>query len=297
MSGIPPPAVPPCPACGSATGRVLRRFSSPTFGAAREFSHVECGECGLISVQPRPAPAELEGLYSGARYYEETSTERLLADGFRERPLWKVAQCDRILAFLRGLGCRRGRLLDVGCGWGLFMERAAAAGFEPEGVDLSAEVVGYVTGKLGMKARAVPLAELEGGAYGAVSMLDVVEHVPDPVGFLREARRVLAPGGWLVANVPNAHGVVNFHVPRLLAVVRRRLPSVFLQHLSEFRAASLAGVLARAGFQTPRVRGMENWHGWDSKPPLKRVAWLALGLAGAALGMPSALVAAARNPE
>ncbi|MBP2364741.1 class I SAM-dependent methyltransferase [Pseudonocardia parietis] len=107
---------------------------------------------------------------------------------------------DRVLA-----GAVRGaRLLDVGCGAGHLLARAAADGLEVSGVDVAREA-------LAAAGRLVPHAVLQTGdaqalpfgddAFDLVTMVQVLEHLTDPVLALREAGRVCAPGGAVRATV------------------------------------------------------------------------------------------------
>jgi len=125
---------------------------------------------------------------------------------------------------------------------------------------------------------------------------DVLEHVRDPVGTLRLARRALAPGGVVLIRVPNYAGFTNAVVPDWLARWRGRREPVLLQHLSEFRGPSLARALREAGFERVRVGGEENLRRYYRKPALKRLAWQALSLAGLATGRPCALIGVGSVP-
>ena len=86
---------------------------------------------------------------------------------------------------------RPGRLLDVGCSCGYFMEVAAARGFDVQGVEF------YARRDCGRQCRASGLASSrarwrampDNGLFDVVSAFDLIEHVPDPAGFLRRCAR------------------------------------------------------------------------------------------------------------
>lgn len=286
----------PCLVCGHPETRRTDTFRSDTFGSLREYTHRECARCAHLFVEPQPTAEELDRLYVSPKYYELTGTERLLPDGFRDRPDWKTWEYGVLLRRLRRLGATGGDHLDIGCGWGLLMECSARAGWRPTGLDLSPEISAYVRDRLGLPVVARRLEEMGSAEWDLVSLIDVLEHVKDPVGFLRAIRRVLRPGGWLLIRVPNAHGFTYEMFPRWLNWWRGRRDPVFLQHLSEFRKRSLAEALRQAGFEVASVRGIENFRRYYQKPPLRRLAWRGLSAVGVLIGLPFTLIAVARRP-
>jgi SAM-dependent methyltransferase len=96
------------------------------------------------------------------------------------------------------------RLLDVGCGSGESLRRITSMGWEAEGVDVDPLAVENARAK-GVRVRLGDLASQQypDDYFDAVYMSHVIEHVHDPAGLLRECRRVLKPGGRLVALTPN----------------------------------------------------------------------------------------------
>lgn len=286
----------PCPACSHGESTLAESVRTDTFGDLRVFERRECVRCRMIFVHPLPTEADLAALYASPNYYELTATEPTDPAGFRVRPEWKQAEYARILDQLGRRIPPPARALDVGCGWGLFIECAQARGYAAEGLDPSPEVVAYVTGKLGLAARVAKLEDAEPGAYDLLTMLDVFEHVPDPRGFAEQAKRALKPGGWLGIRVPRWGGISNHLMHRLLTALRRDAPMEFLQHLSEFRPGSLTTVLGSAGFVEIAVIGSENPLRYYTKPWLKRQVWNAISLSGRLTGRTDSLLAFARKP-
>src|SRR5215210_28843 len=150
---------------------------------------------------------------------------------------------------------RRGeRVLDLGCGAGRFVAALREAGADPVGVELA-------EGALERARRNVPGADLRlldaGGSvplgHGDVDLVwcsEVLEHVPDTVALLTEARRVLKRGGRLLVTVPD-HGLVN---RTLIALARHDSHYDPLgQHVRFYTRRSLARALHAAGFTDVRT--------------------------------------------
>jgi len=97
-----------------------------------------------------------------------------------------------------------GRLLDVGCGSGDFLAFMQQLGWRVEGVDFDAKAVRNAAAKgVHAKVGSLESQKFPEGAFDAVTMSHFIEHVHDPRRLLRECRRILKPGGYLVAVTPN----------------------------------------------------------------------------------------------
>ena len=101
-----------------------------------------------------------------------------------------------------------GTLLDVGCGAGLAAEALVRAGHAVLGIDAAAGPVAAArahAGGLPVEYRVATTGELvaEARRFAAVTALEVIEHVPDPAGFLRDLAALLAPGGRLFVSTIN----------------------------------------------------------------------------------------------
>lgn len=152
------------------------------------------------------------------------------------------------------------RYLDIGCGTGELVMRAAQAGIRAVGIDSSPELVHQATNattKMRNSARpefrhapavAIPFEE---GAFDVASLVEVVEHLDDETlaATLAESRRVLRPGGVLLVTTPNNENLqsIAVHCPDCGA---RFHP---IQHVRSWTMNSLARALSVAGF-SPRVR-------------------------------------------
>jgi len=159
----------------------------------------------------------------------------------------------RLVAWLDGVAPRR--VLDLGCADGYVAERLRASGHHVTGVDVEA--------RPGVKERVdrLVVADLDGGLplevldaepYGVVLAADVLEHVRDPEGVLRQLHDVLAPGGRLLVSVPN----FGHWYPRLRVASGRfdydRRGILDRGHVRFFTRRSFERVLHRSGWHALR---------------------------------------------
>ena len=146
----------------------------------------------------------------------------------------------------------RGRaLLDVGAHAGRFLELARAAGWDGEGLELNPKTAAYaaqVSGAVVHQGNIHTFAPER--CYDAVTLTDVLEHMPQPLDVLRRLRTFLCDGGWLAVKVPNGPA------QRMKETLRARHPPVVSRHArrqSRPRESFLRGV-ARARAHRRRFR-------------------------------------------
>ena len=202
---------------------------------------VRCSACGLAYVDPQPSDAALAALYTDG-YFTRPAVpgEPLYVDnqaGLERFFDGRLIQLERLV----GPGC----LLEIGSNLGYLLHVAGRRGWKAIGLELSDFAVRYAREHFGVDARCTPLAEagFGDGAFDAVVMRDVLEHVRDPRAILSEVRRVLRPGGFLGLSMPNfASLAAQLGGPHW----RHLRPE---QHLFHFAPATLRRLLAECGFE------------------------------------------------
>ena len=104
---------------------------------------------------------------------------------------------------------RNGRILEAGCGLGQLVLALRVRGYNVEGVDFASKTIDSVKSlfpDLPIRVGNVTRLDVPDGFYAAYISLGVIEHVHDgPEPFLREAHRILAPGGIALISVPHFH--------------------------------------------------------------------------------------------
>jgi SAM-dependent methyltransferase len=232
------------------------------FGIAGEWSMRRCRarDCGAWYLDPVPHADDVPALYE--RYYthgEDGGAGDVLGHGTpRAARLAHLAArygyaFDPVPPALLALALalvpgRRGPLLDVGCGQGVMLKLMSDLGWQAEGIDLDARAVG-VANAAGLRARigtfeslALPAAH-----YAAVTSSHVLEHVSDPLAFLRDCRRVTRPGGRLALTTPNAGSLGS----RVFGARWRGLEPP--RHFQVLTVRALARLAREAGYTDVRV--------------------------------------------
>ncbi|MBV9325625.1 MAG: glycosyltransferase [Chloroflexi bacterium] len=98
------------------------------------------------------------------------------------------------------------RVLELGCGHGGFLALLQRLGFEVTGLELSPWVVDYARRSFDIPMLLGPLEDqrIDDSSLDAIVLMDVLEHLPDPVGTMRVALRLLKPDGLLLIQTPRA---------------------------------------------------------------------------------------------
>lgn len=268
-----------CPICGSSERTVLYQGVRDSVGdGGGEWTFHACSECGCLLLDPRPRADALARAYENYHTHKSPAPRTGLANLRRQVGLWILARRFRTrpreghrLArwFAMGVGWlptvrrralgpggpilpprisggRPPRFLDVGCGSGWLLETMQDAGWEAEGQEWD-EAAANAALRRGLHVTTGPVSAVK-GSFELITMLHVVEHVADPVDFLREAATKLSPHGRLVVTTPNVEGEGHRRFGRSW----RGLEAP--RHLQIFNGASLRKVAEAAGLVVERVQ-------------------------------------------
>lgn len=298
---------PACLLCGSQGRELYRGLEDRLFGVPGQWTLKQCPNpaCRLVWLDPAPMEADLPLTYE--RYYTHPGDddgevrppsrlygrlrEAYLASHYgyavpqgahrlgqliRLHPGWR-AEAD-FSVYRQGADRTGMHLLDVGCGDGSALLRLRALGWSRlEGVDLDPAAVELARQHgLAVRTGTLEAQTYPEGSFDVLTMSHVLEHVPDPVGFLRECHRILRPGGELVVYTPNFESLTRrltgarwrgLEPPRHLQLFNRRNLQAALQKSGRWGIVSLrtsvrgAGVhfLASSGTPSPSLptRGRE----------------------------------------
>ncbi|MFA6434231.1 MAG: class I SAM-dependent methyltransferase [Elusimicrobiales bacterium] len=233
------PQEPCCNLCGGSRFKIREKAEEP-------FKVLQCLDCGLVFVHPLPDPAGLAAHYD-ERYYRDW----IGAQKEKRTEMWENR--------LNGLeeSSPGGRLLDVGCGDGAFLRLAQKRGWTVSGTEYSSYAARYSGKILGTGVFNGELfdAAYPGASFDAVTMWHVLEHVADPLRYLKEVRRILKPSGLLLLAVPNVNDLLMKAAYALARFKRYRLFSKNDRepHLYHFSPETIKAYLEAAGLRCLRL--------------------------------------------
>jgi 2-polyprenyl-3-methyl-5-hydroxy-6-metoxy-1,4-benzoquinol methylase len=240
-----------CPVCDSREKRLRYRIT--------DFRVYACAECSQVYLWPLLSDEQVREMFSRLYTEGEGSVAELKSyyeftyDDAPDNPLVQLYErwLDRIERHRRP-----GRLLDIGCGTGLFLAVARRRGWDPYGIDDCAEATAHARDHFGLEVWDGEFSELRTGgrSFDAVTLWDIIEHARRPVELLEAARSVLAPDGVVGLSTPNQRSILDVVAGALYRASGGRLTwplekFYIEQHFLYFAPDTLAAAARRAGLE------------------------------------------------
>lgn len=227
-----------CPLCRQKGIIAYREMTDRLYQVPGLWNFLRCVQCDIFWLHPRPTADDISKCYPNGYFTHEVPEPLSLGrTGFKRRfRAWAFSTCFgyplekpsngllqwliRAIALIptihrkvtMGLGPlllpyrSGGRILDIGCGSGVYLAFMKQLGWEVAGIEIDP-----VAAEIAKTHFSVPVhvgsledAPFPEASFDAVTMSHVIEHVEDPVAFVRRATYYLKPGGWLVVITPNA---------------------------------------------------------------------------------------------
>lgn len=191
-----------CPICGSLINNIhkLYEINSNIDGYfEKAYTLYCCPSCGAGITHPRPTNSSLEQHYKTGLYAKSGGRGMGLINF-----IYNGLQDIRIKEFERYCSST-GKLLDVGCGKGRFLSRAARRNWCVQGVESSSSQADFAKERYQLNVFSGDLLEanFDESHFDVITTWHVLEHLPNPKQYLNETHRILKPNGLLVLEVPN----------------------------------------------------------------------------------------------
>ena len=234
---------------------------------------VECGECGLRYLNPMPDLRDLPHIYNYDVYEDSTNNNPVLMEHFHATLAENCPKLERVL--------------EIGCGTGDFLAYLEEKGIKATGVEF-ADSANRKKFKGEMLFGRMEDIDIPDASFDAVLLLNVIEHLAEPMAVLHKIRRMLPPGGALLLRHPNSDLFFNpldralvespkYLVHRLLRSQGKKTGFTVLgfqnQHLYDFSRRSVVAMLQAAGFEIARFRtggSVQPSADWESLRARKR---------------------------
>ena len=218
-----------CSLCGTNRSRL---FDQRNFHGQSVRNRL-CLNCGLVYQSPRMTAQDVVAFYAAEyrRMYQGNE------DPIKKDLVVQRARAAALIRFVRLNVEHVNRHLDIGCSAGLLLQEFQHGfGCEAVGVEPGKAYRTYAHGQgLSVHASLEDLKVKEKACFDLISLSHVLEHLPNPAAYLSDLRETsLAPGGWLLIEVPNLYAHDSFETA----------------HLFSFSARTLARTVQQAGYET-----------------------------------------------
>lgn len=227
-----------CPLCGK---RLDTMYRVKAYIGNFQLSIGECSACQLAIQAPMPS-VQGQRDYINWRF---SSTDPL--DSYITDFVGKKIICRNRLKWLNNFNKPNNRLLDIGAGNGTFCSSAIDFGYDVCGTELSAKAISQAKRFYGLNLFFGDIHQLPYyPSYGLVTLWDVIEHLPDPLGMLQEAFARITPNGLIVINTGNYNSISRLER-------KSSWPQYLFDHLFYFSPKSIEILVRRAGFSNFQI--------------------------------------------
>ncbi|MFH1777504.1 MAG: class I SAM-dependent methyltransferase [Candidatus Omnitrophota bacterium] len=257
-----------CNLCGQDKYKVLEIIAA--------YEVVRCEDCGLIYINPFPETKKLFSHYN-QEYYQPWLEQQSLRQKMWQQRVKKIQALKST-----------GKLLDVGCGTGIFLNTAKSQGWDVYGTEVSEYAAQRIKNTFGIEVFVGKLedARFPENFFDVITFWHVLEHTTDPLGNLIAARKLLSPGGMLVVVVPNinnyiykiAYRMIKFKRPALFSLANREI------HLYFFSVDTLKKMMEKAGL-VPVKFDLDKERIFVGERIIDNFAWALFKLTGLNLGL------------
>lgn len=217
---------------------------------------VKCKGCGHVQLSPLPTVEQEEEYYKTNRMARDLlpQADKNDFDLMMKYEIWGAKQAARVKKnFPAG-----SRLVEIGSGYGWFVEKMRSDDYYVCGLDINEEKCAMAKERAGIELQPLNFITDEIfpdmlHSFDGVCSFHVLEHMPDPKMMLMKASQFLKPGGRIYLEVPN----LNDYVKGLSNEYTNF--SYLRAHLSYFSPETLRSTLERAGYSGVTVGGVQDY--------------------------------------
>lgn len=235
------------------------KIISPTVRDSKNHCVIKCMKCKHVQIFPVPTPDEDKKFYDEDRQAKNTnyqgSTSRLKQK--TEEDVLRRAD------LVKSITPRKGSILEIGSGYGFFLEEMQKQGYKISGIEISKERRKYSKKITKVRVLNINLNKKipDINKFDTIALFQVLEHIADPIIFLKNIKKLLKPSGKIIIEVPNFD---DFQLK-----LNKSYSDWYWQraHIHYFSAKILGQILSRVRFTKIKVFGtqrysIENMFSW-----------------------------------
>ena len=235
-----------CNLCQSQNFKILYRINN--------LRVVKCAKCNLIFVNPRLNEKALLQMYENDYFHRKVYAPNSRGFyGYVDYLSDKkniIKTFENVFEYLKAYK-KKGKLLDVGCAFGFFLDLARKKGWETMGLEPSSQACSYIRDKLNLLVHQGTLSKviLPPETFDLITMFDVIEHLRDPLAGLVKINRSLKYGGLLAVTTADADSLLARILGQRLEDIRRTN-----EHLYIFSRETIVAMLKKCGFKVLKIK-------------------------------------------
>ncbi len=190
-----------CNLCGKDKADTYHRESLPYFDTDLDFSIVRCTECGLVYTNPRLTDHNATYLYAGPDDQADIEIHARAKAPIFEGALKEIDRLQKLYG-----NASLGKLLDIGCGSGHFLNEARNRGYDVKGIEPASMFAEYAIDRFSLDVSCKNILETRfpSDSFDIITAWDVIEHVSDPRSVLEQCANWAKPGGIIALRFPSA---------------------------------------------------------------------------------------------
>jgi SAM-dependent methyltransferase len=189
----------PKPECGFCGQKTTVSILENILINGKSYNVSECVECKIAMTHPLPSNEELGRLYSCGNY----RTDEGKRFGFLIESLIYLGRIRKRIRINRFI--KSGKILDIGCGRGLFLKVMRSGGWEAIGTEFNEQTASYAIKSYSLKIMPGDITQhkLPSESLDVININQVLEHLKSPYEVIEESHRLLKKNGILIISVPD----------------------------------------------------------------------------------------------
>ena len=217
------------------------------FLPGKKFKLLKCQKCNIVFTSPFLSNEDLT-TFNKNRYGQKNNWHE-----YSSRLPLLLKKTKEIIVEIQKFK-KRGKFLDIGCGFGLLLKAAKEQGFDVLGIEKEAETAKIAKEKFNLRVltKEFNQVQLPEFSFDVISCFDVLEHIPEPKQFLKNIKKLLKKDGLLVIQSPNIESIM----AKITGVQWNWL--LLPNHLWHFTPKTLSILLTSNGFKILKLKTLDD---------------------------------------